>query len=188
MSRAEEERLRRSLERVTPSDGITEEIFGDLLVDRQGFVVDTLTKIKSENPGIFRHIVASCIAYPNRDLLLDWMLMYYEIFSRSAQRQGVGMLTVEEGILEQIVNKRANSYIVSRAGGQEAVIAHLELESEKAQSLLEKESSNDDLAVYWFRARMREMDDPDHFFDIVPILNLSYIFESQEEINKQRSL
>jgi len=104
----------------TPYEGITLEIFAECLFDPDTFRKKVLKKMKQENGVLFEWVVNSSIGSLNPEETLRWLLSYYEIFSRSGEKEGQGMLVISQNILHSIYAPQIREIKkISMVGGEE---------------------------------------------------------------------
>lgn len=141
----------RLLELPNPYKGVTLEVFSDLLTDRPEFARKAFTQLGQENPFLAKFIVRNCIASINREIALDWCLAYYEIFARSARRNGQQILLVEENTMKSFFDEELQDIEFAKKQGN---LAMNELMRERSR-LLEKAIDDDvrqneeELGEFW---------------------------------------
>lgn len=153
------ERYREELPRLTelpePYEGVVEEIFFDLLVDRAVYIHNSLTNFREENPYLISALITDLTSSPNSDLSSNWLLSYYEIFSRSARKMGKMMLLVSKEVIETYDEKDVQELkSIDARRSQVDAIRHKELSIRNRNKLIKGEVLSNELASFWAHQRM----------------------------------
>jgi len=148
-----EQPRRLALELPMPVPGVTEKIFVDLLANRAKFVREELAHMGKENKDLRDWLVQDCLMSATRDVSLDWALMYYAIYSRSARKTVAAMPEVSEASIRSKFEER--STLIQSLEEDEAG-AYLIKESERKRDEIYSRDTNRsyELFVFWSRAHI----------------------------------
>lgn len=150
----QEERVR---ELPQPYEGVTQEVFFDLLSDRANFVKKALTNLLDENPQIAKLIIQNCISSPDPENSLNFALSYYEIFSRSARKNGQKLLIVTEDTFQADIGVQQRD-LESIMHSPTDISKYLqEQEKQKQQQISNEINQNDELGEFWATLKMWEL-------------------------------
>lgn len=180
----------------TPYEGVTDEILLELLADRDGFVRRVISNLKEENPSLVEYIVKSCPTSPDPESSLNWLLAYYEIFSRSARKNGRIMFEVSRERIRSVFAERRATLDQVTEEDEEAQFEFYAEEDMKVENIIQAETeSARPLAEFWITIKMRRLKQlmtvskTEAEVDAIlhPLHDLSLLLHSQEEANKLAS-
>lgn len=89
-----------------PSEGTLDQIGFEILTDRTKFIAEALGHMRSENRYLCNHFITSILATPNRDIALDWILIYYELNSRAGRVSGIRIVEVSQETIDRMASLR----------------------------------------------------------------------------------
>lgn len=130
-----------------PYEGVTEEVFFDYLMDRQSFTKNALDNLKEENPHLLKYLIRDVMISVSPDESLGWVLMYYEILSRSAQREGAHVFLVSGDALASFSALELRDLTV---GDEEEALRYIHEKDEKQKGLVQAELlKSKELGEFW---------------------------------------
>lgn len=179
-------------ERPNPYAGVALEVFKDILTNREAFRSKVMRQMASENEVLHDFVLKASMGSPNRELTLDWCLIYYEIFSRSARKEGEPMIKVTKETHDSMFQKEVTLLNMMTRGRPEAESERLleQYRKKKEEDIENRKSretnSNDELAVFWMTLGTATVNQyyifnsqsVSHIFE--PVEQLSQLFELQE--------
>lgn len=122
-----------------PHSRTYEEVVIGLMKDRSEFIKSSLTHMQKENPHLLSGLSSVIQIVPNRDLALDWALIYYELNARPARIKNA---------LVSLVEVSANTINLTHSLQQrELAPTILELQQIEDQSSVEAMSKRDELRL-----------------------------------------
>lgn len=147
----QEERVR---ELPQPYKGVTEEVFSDLLSDRANFVKKAFTNLLDENPQIAKLIIKDCITSLDPESSLNFALSYYEIFSRSARKNGQRLLMVTEDTFQSDISVQQRDLESIMNSPTDISNYFEEQEKQKQQQISNEINQNAELGEFWVTLKM----------------------------------
>jgi len=176
-----------------PYEGVTDEVFLDLLTDRGTFVKQTIENLKKENPHLVTFVVKSCNTSPDPELSLNWLLTYYEIYSRSARKNGQLILEVFEERIDSIFAEKDVLLSQIPEDDPESIEKFLVEDELKKENIRQAEiKASDELANFWASLRLRRLGqimssqrtELETKMVIEPVKQLAILLHAQEEANR----
>jgi hypothetical protein len=134
------------------SDGITDEIFLETVTNRGKFLNRTARLMKKENPHLLKFIVSNAVSSLMSADVATWSFSYYEIYARSARREGLPMVRVEEDVIDTRGHENEQKKeITSMANVESDAFKTMKIEELDEEQRIENESDeSDELALYWY--------------------------------------
>lgn len=133
-----------------PYKGVCKEIFSDLVIDRADFRRRSLGNLKGENPHLLDYIVREAMFSPDQDATLDWTLPYYEIFSRSAKKEGPPIVVVTEELIRSTHGQRLPGMERIDPGNVRQLERYVKEKIARWKGLEEKDiDRSEELLIFW---------------------------------------
>lgn len=152
----------------TPKEGITEQVFNEVVTNRDTFIKNELKTINEQNQLLHDFLInVACMGSPDRNLSLAWALAYYAIHSRSTHSEG--MLKVSEDVISVRIDEDIQKFEDYVQNLQEIQASDSVLEKRKApflenpsdtqrRNLIELDTERSgELGIFW--ERMRSLED-----------------------------
>jgi hypothetical protein len=135
--------------------GIANEILTESVTDRHGFMVNTAGRMQRTNPHLLKFIVdtADCTdLYLATEDVKTWAFGYYEVYARSARKEGSPMVHVEEGIIEAREDENSRRVALLEVGIESDIFKLMIAEEEQEEQRIDAESEeNEELAQFWHK-------------------------------------
>lgn len=145
-----------SVEFPMPYEGVVHEILFEVVTDRLVFIQRSLTKAISENPELKSLLLEDCFVSPNPDSSLSWALVYYEIYSRSAERLGRKMVVVSKDTITSIFGEEKDVLTSLLKTGEERLMAsHFARQESKIEEAIVREAkTSEEFGLFWVLVKM----------------------------------
>lgn len=86
-----------------PKEGLFDNLTFELLTDRANFVKSSLTHMNEENPDLHKEFLNTALTTPNRDIALDWALLYYELNARPARDSNISLYVSQDALTSWVL-------------------------------------------------------------------------------------
>lgn len=174
-------------ERPVPREGITVELFGELLTDRAKFINGVSRHMRKESPFLWSFTMRTAAQSPRPDLTLNWMLLYYEIFSRSAREQGA-IIQIEETIIKTVLQETLDeSNTLGELSDELRIDHYVRMNENLGKDAFDEIKNNGELFDFWSALIYQEVSMKEEINEFArtvyqPIYLMPVFFKRSEEI------